>query len=159
MKAANTFSMLNAKKALKILGMTGALLLILSGCELVPNGGGGAPTSAERAAVSSSGPKMSDAQFQTEVINSSVPVLVEFWMVGCMYCATYSTTLDDFSVVYGSRVKVVRIDIGTNPDLRSRYDIWGLPTTIFFKNGQAVEEMMGSVPLSELEQTANALLR
>lgn len=132
------------------------LIFGTSAC-LVPEDRGA--NSAEIAAVSRHGPVVSTAQFRAQVLDSNTPVLVEFWMVGCLYCAQYSTTLSDFSTVYGSRLPVVTIDVHANPELAAQYDTYAMPTTLFFLGGQVVDQAVGAVSLDRLERTADHLIR
>lgn len=90
--------------------------------------------------------------FEVEVLNSSVPVLVEFWAPWCKPCRTVEPTLERISINFTGRAKVVRVNTELCPVLAARYAIRGLPTTILFNRGKLVQTTLGIRPQGEYER-------
>jgi thioredoxin 1 len=88
---------------------------------------------------------VTDQNFQTEVLNSSEPVIVDFWAEWCGPCKMMSPIVDEISETLKGKVKVVKINIDENPNIPTQYGIRGIPTFIVFKNGEAVETKVGGM--------------
>jgi len=91
-----------------------------------------------------------DAAFDKEVINSEVPVLVDFWAPWCGPCRAMAPTVDAVATEYAGKVKVGKLNTDDNPATQSRFQIRGIPTLLLFKGGQVVEQRVGSMPKSEV---------
>jgi thioredoxin 1 len=91
-----------------------------------------------------------DAAFDKEVINSDVPVLVDFWAPWCGPCRAMAPTMDAVANEYVGKVKVGKLNTDDNPATQSRFQIRGIPTLLLFKGGQVVEQRVGSMPKSEV---------
>jgi len=89
---------------------------------------------------------VTDANFAEEVLQSSVPVLVDFWAEWCGPCKVIAPTIDQLSVEYAGKMKVVKLDVDANMEISSRYSVLNIPTLILFKDGHAVEKMIGALP-------------
>jgi thioredoxin 1 len=89
---------------------------------------------------------VTDATFEEEVLKSSVPVLVDFWAAWCGPCKVIAPTVDQLAVEYAGKMKVVKLDVDANVEISSRYSVLNIPTLMLFKNGQAVEKMIGALP-------------
>src|SRR5438874_4920396 len=80
--------------------------------------------------------EFTDQNFEQEVLNSSVPVLVDFWAEWCMPCRMLAPTIEKIAGEYAGRVKVGKVDTDSNRDISVRYGISAIPTVILFKDGQ-----------------------
>jgi thioredoxin 1 len=89
---------------------------------------------------------VTDANFAEEVLQSSVPVLVDFWAEWCGPCKVIAPTIDQLSVEYAGKMKVVKLDVDANNEISSRYSVLNIPTLILFKDGHPVEKMIGALP-------------
>ena len=84
-----------------------------------------------------------DADFQQEVLQSSIPVLVDFWATWCGPCQALAPTLDEIADDYQGKIKVVKIDIDQNPESAAQYNVRSIPTLLIFKNGNVEASKIG----------------
>ena len=89
--------------------------------------------------------------FQQEVLNSSVPVLVDFWASWCGPCKMFSPIVDEFAEENQGKVKVGKINIDEEPDLAAQFRVMSIPTAMLFENGQVKETLVGVQPKARLE--------
>jgi thioredoxin 1 len=87
-----------------------------------------------------------DANFDTEVLKSSTPVLVDFWAEWCGPCRALGPTIDELATQYAGKVKVVKMNVDENPGTPGKYRIRGIPTLLMFKGGQLVDQLVGAHP-------------
>lgn len=92
--------------------------------------------------------------FDTEVLNSQTPVLVDYWASWCGPCKMASTILDNIEKS-NPNIKICKVNIEQCPELADKYNISSLPTLIFFKNGQEIKRMVGARPQSTIEKFIN----
>ncbi|NLY38396.1 MAG: thioredoxin [Firmicutes bacterium] len=97
-------------------------------------------------------------QFDAEVINSSLPVLVDFWAPWCGPCRMLAPVLEEVAREKGDSLKVVKVNVDENPDLASQYEVMSIPTMVFFKNGTVVDSFTGAMSKQELSSRLDALL-
>jgi len=83
------------------------------------------------------------ANFEQEVLKSAQPVLVDFWAEWCGPCKMVSPILDELAVEYGGRVKIAKVNIDEHQELAVQFRINSIPTLLFFKNGQIVDQIIG----------------
>ena len=93
---------------------------------------------------------VTDQSFDQEVLNSDVPVLVDFWAAWCGPCRMIAPTVDQLAVEYAGKLKVVKVDVDQNPDISGRLGVLSIPTLMVFKGGQMVERILGAVPKQAL---------
>ena len=95
--------------------------------------------------------EITDANFQSEVLNSSVPALVDFWAVWCAPCRAIAPHVEALAKEYDGKVRVGKCDIDANPNVPSQYDVRSIPTLLVFKEGKVVGQIVGSVPRAKIE--------
>lgn len=93
---------------------------------------------------------VSDTNFESEVLNSEVPVVVDFWAPWCGPCRKLGPILDDISTEFAGRVKFVKVNTDENLKTAKDYAISGLPSLLVFKDGKALERLVGLMPKSAI---------
>lgn len=96
--------------------------------------------------------EVSDATFDTEVLQSSTPVLIDFWAPWCGPCRAIAPIVDELATEYAGKLKVVKMNVDDNQQTPSRYGVRGIPNLILFKDGKVHEQIVGAVPKSRLAQ-------
>ncbi len=93
---------------------------------------------------------VSDATFESEVLKSSEPVLVDFWAEWCGPCKMIAPALEDIATEFKGRVRVAKVNIDENPQAPNTYGVRGIPTLILFKDGKPAATKVGAAPKSAL---------
>ncbi|MDX2099483.1 MAG: thioredoxin [Leptolyngbyaceae cyanobacterium bins.59] len=101
---------------------------------------------------------VTDATFKEEVLDSGVPVLVDFWAPWCGPCRMVAPVVDEIAQQYDGQVKVVKVNTDENPSVASQYGIRSIPTLMIFKDGQRVDMVVGAVPKTTLANTLEKYL-
>jgi len=91
----------------------------------------------------SSGKAVGASNWETEVIKSAVPVVVDFWATWCGPCRMQEPVLNDIAKQHGDKVKVTSVDVDSEPELATKFRVRAIPTLILFKDGQPVKNLMG----------------
>ena len=91
-----------------------------------------------------------DDSFEQEVINASVPVLVDFWAPWCGPCKSIAPLLEEIAQEYDGKLRVVKINIDENPSVPSRYGVRGIPNLMIFKGGTLAGQIVGAAPKTKL---------
>lgn len=102
--------------------------------------------------------EVTDANFEKEVLQSNVPVLVDFWAEWCGPCRMVAPIVKELSDEFEGRAKVAKMDVDSNPDIPVKFGIRNIPTILFFKNGQIVDKQVGAVPKNILVSKLEAIL-
>jgi thioredoxin 1 len=95
---------------------------------------------------------LTDNNFQKEVLESAVPVLVDFWATWCGPCRLIATIIEELSEEYDNKIKIGKINIDENPQTPTRYAIMSIPTLMFFKKGRVVSQVTGVLTKAELKK-------
>lgn len=101
---------------------------------------------------------LGDSNFETEVLQSSIPVLVDFWATWCAPCKAIAPTVDALAADYQGKIKVGKVNVDENQETPSKYGVRGIPTIILFKDGKIVDQVVGAVPKNQLEALINKAL-
>jgi thioredoxin 1 len=89
---------------------------------------------------------LSDVNFEEEVLKSDKPVLVDFWAEWCAPCRIIAPILEEIATEYSDKLKVGKVDVDNNPKVSMNYGIRSIPTLLIFKEGKAVDQIIGAVP-------------
>ena len=98
---------------------------------------------------------VSDNDFQAQVLDSDVPVLVDFWATWCAPCKAIAPVLDSIADEFGGKFKVAKVDIDSNRDAARRYNVRSIPTLVMVKNGEVVAQVTGALPRPRLVEMIN----
>lgn len=92
-----------------------------------------------------------DDNFEAEVLQAGVPVLVDFWATWCAPCKAIAPVIDGIAEEFDGKVKVGKVNVDDNPGTPGKYGVRGIPTVILFKDGKVVDQVVGAVPKAQLE--------
>ena len=95
---------------------------------------------------------VTDDNFESEVIKSDIPVLVDFWAEWCGPCKIIGPTIDSLADDYQGKVKVAKLNVDDNPQAASRFGVRSIPTLIFFRDGEAKQSVIGVKPKGQLAE-------
>lgn len=95
--------------------------------------------------------EVNDQNFKTEVLDSSIPVLVDFWAPWCGPCRLIGPIVEELSNEYDGKLKVVKLNTDENQQTATGYHISGIPSLLLFKEGQVADQLVGAVPKSRLQ--------
>lgn len=96
--------------------------------------------------------EITDANFKSEVTDSEIPVLVDFWAPWCGPCRTVAPVLEELAKEYDGKVKVVKLNVDENQSTASEFGVRSIPTLILFKAGKVLEQTIGVQPKENLKQ-------
>ena len=101
---------------------------------------------------------VNDGDFDTEVLKSDVPVMVDFWADWCGPCKMVAPVVEELANDYDGKVKFAKVDVDANPKIAGTYGIRSIPTLLFFKDGKPVQQVVGAVPKQVLQEEIDAIL-
>ena len=99
--------------------------------------------------------KVSDADFDAQVLKSAEPVVVDFWAEWCGPCRMIAPALEEIAGKLGDKVKIVKLNVDENPNTAAKYGIMSIPTLMLFKNGEIASRQVGAAPKQKLQQWIN----
>ncbi|MBW2183081.1 MAG: thioredoxin [Deltaproteobacteria bacterium] len=102
--------------------------------------------------------EVNDSNFKSEVTDSEMPVLVDFWAPWCGPCKMIAPVLEELAKEYDGRVKIVKLNVDDSPDTASKFGIRSIPTLIMFKNGKVFEQTVGAQSKDNLKQLVDKSL-
>ncbi len=101
---------------------------------------------------------VTDQTFESEVLQSDTPAIVDFWAEWCAPCRQIAPIVKDLAAQYGDQVKIVKMNIDENPSTPGKYGVRAIPTVLAFKGGTVVEQITGARPKSAFEEMVQKLL-
>lgn len=111
-----------------------------------------------RSTVAGDALKATDATWDEDVMKASELVMVDFWAVWCGPCQMVAPIVDELAKEYAGKIKVRKLNTDENPEIAGRYQVMSIPTILFFKNGQAVERLVGARPKRQFKEIIDSLL-
>ena len=93
---------------------------------------------------------ITDDNFEDEVLNSDLPVLIDFWAIWCGPCKMIAPIVEELSTEYDGKAKIGKLDVDSNQQTSIKYGVRSIPTLLIFKGGELVESIIGAVPKAKV---------
>ncbi len=95
---------------------------------------------------------LTDTNFKKEVLDSKLPVMVDYWANWCSPCKMIAPIIEELAREYGGKIKIGKINVDENPETATQYAIMSIPTLMFFKNGKVMEQVAGALSKAQLRK-------
>lgn len=95
---------------------------------------------------------VTDASFETDVLQSDVPALVDFWAEWCGPCKMIAPILDEIAIEYAGKIKICKVDVDSNPETAAKFNVRGIPTLLILKNGVVEATKVGALSKGQLTE-------
>jgi len=102
--------------------------------------------------------KLTDQNFESEVVKSEIPVLVDFWAEWCGPCRMIAPIVEEFAKEYNGKLKVCKLDVDAHGSIAQQFKILSIPTVIVFKDGKVASQIVGAVPKKEFQKHIDKVL-
>jgi thioredoxin 1 len=102
--------------------------------------------------------EVTDSSFESDVLKSAQPVLIDFWATWCAPCRAIAPIVEELAGTYEGKVKIVKINIDDNPKTPTQYDVRSIPTLLLFKDGKVVGNLVGAYPKAKIEELVKKAL-
>jgi thioredoxin 1 len=102
--------------------------------------------------------KLTDQNFDSEVIKSEIPVLVDFWAEWCGPCRMIAPIVEEFAKEYNGKLKICKLDVDAHGSIAQQFRILSIPTVIIFKDGKVASQIVGAVPKKEFQKHIDKVL-
>ncbi|NLY56060.1 MAG: thioredoxin [Firmicutes bacterium] len=103
--------------------------------------------------------ELTDANFDSQVVNNNGVVLVDFWAAWCMPCRAVAPVVEELAAEYAGKAMVAKLNVDENPKTAAAYGIMSIPTLMIFKNGQVVDQIVGAQPKAVLAKRLDEALK
>ena len=97
-----------------------------------------------------------DGNFKKEVLESELPVVVDFWATWCGPCKMIAPVIEELAKEYDNKVKIGKVDVDENPNISGRFGVMSIPTIMFFKGGKVMEQTVGAISKADLKKKIDA---
>lgn len=101
---------------------------------------------------------VSDSNFDSVILKSDMPALVDFWASWCAPCKAIAPVVDEMAAQYNGKIRVAKMNVDDNPATPGKYGVRGIPTLILFKDGKIVDQLVGAVPKSQIKELIDKAL-
>jgi thioredoxin 1 len=101
---------------------------------------------------------ITDDNFQDEVLNSDLPVLIDFWAIWCGPCKMVAPIVEELSTEYDGKAKIGKLDVDSNQQTSIKYGVRSIPTLLIFKGGELVETIIGAVPKAKIVEKLESFI-
>ena len=106
----------------------------------------------------SEGLKVTEKDFKEKVLDSNLPVLVDFWAEWCGPCRAIGPSIEQLATEYNGKAKVVKLDVDNDQELAAQYNVMSIPALLVFKNGEVIDQMVGAHPKEQIAKMIDRAL-